>query len=109
MSARNAGPISHAVAWMPATTTTVAAAPMRITKARGRAAWRSPTPFASGAGTAPTTPGPGTGVVMGAKLGRATTGDTTRGGRTDGDWCRARDDRSRGGDTARSGNLARRG
>ena len=64
INAMNAGPINHAVAWMPATTTTAAAAPMRITKARGRAPRRGPAPFASGVDTAPTTPGPGTGVVM---------------------------------------------
>jgi len=39
------------VAWTPATTTTAAAAPMRITKARGRAP-REPAPFASGVDTA---------------------------------------------------------
>ena len=46
------------VAWTPATTTTAAAAaPMRVTKARGRAPRREPAPFASGVDTAPTTPG----------------------------------------------------
>src|SRR6476659_4594254 len=54
---------------MPATTTTAAAAPMRITKARGRAPRRGPAPFASGVGTAPTTPGSGTGVVMRRRYG----------------------------------------
>ena len=38
INAMNAGPINHAIAWIPATTTTRAAAPMRMIKARGRPA-----------------------------------------------------------------------
>ena len=49
INAMNAGPINHAIAWIPATTTTRAAAPMRMIKARGRPAPDIPVPEAGAA------------------------------------------------------------
>jgi hypothetical protein len=57
----NAGPISHAVAWIPATTTTTAAAPTRMIRARGRPPREIPF---SGVGGAAGADGTGRGAGM---------------------------------------------